>query len=217
VESGSVIGPAWDSLLAKLIVTGATREQALERAARALAEFKVEGMATVLPFHRAVVGDPAFAPRDGSPFTVHTRWIETEFANTIPPFAPTGTAGEEAEARGRETVVVEIGGKRLELSLPEHLCAPGPAPVRRPARYAPEAADRPAADTLVRAPMQGTVVKVAVEEGQRVAEGDVVVVLEAMKTEQLLTAPCAGRVTGLTAESGMAVGVGVVVCEITPQ
>ena len=123
VESGSVIGPAWDSLLAKLIVTGATREQALQRAARALAEFQVEGMATAIPFHRAVVQDPAFAPElTGStdPFTVHTRWIETEFVNDIKPFAaPTDTEVEDEP--GRETVVVEVGGKRLEVSLPVSL------------------------------------------------------------------------------------------------
>ncbi|MCM3813124.1 acetyl-/propionyl-CoA carboxylase subunit alpha, partial [Streptomyces sp. DR7-3] len=117
VESGSVIGPAWDSLLAKLIVTGATRTQALQRAARALAEFQVEGMATAIPFHQAVVTDPAFT---SEPFTIHTRWIETEFHNTITPFTPTGT-DEAEESTGRETVVVEVGGKRLEVSLPASL------------------------------------------------------------------------------------------------
>lgn len=120
VESGSVIGPAWDSLLAKLIVTGADRGQALRRAARALREFRVEGMATALPFHRAVVTDPAFAPevtgRKGEPFTVHTRWIETEFATAIEPFGG-GAEGEDGELAPRETVVVEVGGKRLEVSL----------------------------------------------------------------------------------------------------
>ncbi len=140
VEAGSVIGPAWDSLLAKLIVTGATRRQALQRAARALAEFQVEGMATALPFHRAVVVDPAFAPElTGStqPFTVHTRWMETEFDNTIPPFQP--PAGAEAEEpSGRETVVVEVGGKRVEVTLPAGFGAP--APGRRPRRPSPAGA-----------------------------------------------------------------------------
>ncbi|MFB6859317.1 acetyl/propionyl/methylcrotonyl-CoA carboxylase subunit alpha, partial [Streptomyces sp. NPDC056341] len=117
VETGSVIGPAWDSLLAKLIVTGATREQALQRAARALAEFEVEGMATAIPFHRAVVTDPAFT---SDPFTIHTRWIETEFVNEIKPFAATPDTDTDEEA-GRETVVVEVGGKRLEVSLPVSL------------------------------------------------------------------------------------------------
>ncbi|MET7767057.1 ATP-grasp domain-containing protein, partial [Streptomyces sp. NPDC005393] len=114
VESGSVIGPAWDSLLAKLIVTGATRTQALQRAARVLAEFQVEGMATAIPFHQAVVTDPAFT---SDPFTIHTRWIETEFNNTITPYTPTGT-DETEETTARETVIVEVGGKRLEVSLP---------------------------------------------------------------------------------------------------
>jgi acetyl-CoA/propionyl-CoA carboxylase biotin carboxyl carrier protein len=216
VESGSVIGPAWDSLLAKLIVTGATREQALQRAARALGEFTVDGMATALPFHRAVVVDPAFAPTDGGPFKVHTRWIETEFVNTIPPFA--GGAGEEEEAGGRETVVVEVGGKRLEVSLPAHLgmtlartgLAAGAKPKRRAAAKASAAAS---GDSLA-SPMQGTIVKVAVEENQQVAEGDLIVVLEAMKMEQPLNAHRAGTVIGLKAEVGSSVSSGAVICEI---
>ncbi|MFE7120683.1 acetyl/propionyl/methylcrotonyl-CoA carboxylase subunit alpha, partial [Streptomyces sp. NPDC057654] len=207
VESGSVIGPAWDSLLAKLIVTGATRGQALQRAKRALAEFTVEGMATAIPFHRAVVEDPAFAPelRDSSgPFEVHTRWIETEFANTIEPFA--GAAVDEDEALGRETVVVEVGGKRLEVSLPSSLgmslartaAAGGAKPKRRATKKAGSAAS---GDALA-SPMQGTIVKVAVEEGQEVAEGELVVVLEAMKMEQPLNAHRSGTVKGLNAEIG---------------
>ncbi|MGP4004898.1 acetyl-/propionyl-CoA carboxylase subunit alpha, partial [Streptomyces sp. 8N706] len=142
VESGSVIGPAWDSLLAKLIVTGATRGQALQRAARALAEFTVEGMATAIPFHRAVVQDSAFAPEltgTQGPFTVHTRWIETEFVNDIPPFTAPGTEEAEAEAGARETVVVEVGGKRLEVSLPSTLALAAGAPAggaKKPKRKA---------------------------------------------------------------------------------
>ncbi|MER5784778.1 biotin carboxylase N-terminal domain-containing protein [Streptomyces mobaraensis] len=217
VEAGSVIGPAWDSLLAKLIVTGATREQALQRAARALGEFQVEGMATAIPFHRAVVADPAFAPTDGTPFKVHTRWIETEFQNTIPPFA--GTAAEdEDEAPGRETVVVEVGGKRLEVSLPSSLgmtiartaAAGGARPKRRAAKKAGSAAS---GDALT-SPMQGTIVKVAVEEGQQVDAGDLIVVLEAMKMEQPINAHRAGTVKGITAEIGGSVSSGAVICEI---
>ncbi|MGK5639045.1 acetyl/propionyl/methylcrotonyl-CoA carboxylase subunit alpha [Streptomyces sp. URMC 126] len=217
VEAGSVIGPAWDSLLAKLIVTGATREQALQRAARALGEFQVEGMATAIPFHRAVVADPAFAPTDGTPFKVHTRWIETEFQNTIPPF--TGAAAEdEDEAPGRETVVVEVGGKRLEVSLPSSLgmtiartaAAGGARPKRRAAKKAGSAAS---GDALT-SPMQGTIVKVAVEEGQQVAAGDLIVVLEAMKMEQPINAHRAGTVKGITAEIGASVSSGAVICEI---
>ncbi|MFE2874846.1 acetyl/propionyl/methylcrotonyl-CoA carboxylase subunit alpha [Streptomyces roseus] len=217
VESGSVIGPAWDSLLAKLIVTGATREQALQRAARALAEFEVEGMATAIPFHRAVVVDPAFAPKDGSPFTVFTRWIETEFVNDIPPF--TAPAAEDAEDEpGRETVVVEVGGKRLEVSLPSSLgmtlartaAAGGAKPKRRAAKKSGPAAS---GDTLA-SPMQGTIVKVAVEEGQQVNEGDLVVVLEAMKMEQPLNAHRSGTIVGLTAEVGASLTSGATICEI---
>ncbi|MFC7217316.1 acetyl/propionyl/methylcrotonyl-CoA carboxylase subunit alpha [Streptomyces polyrhachis] len=217
VESGSVIGPAWDSLLAKLIVTGATREQALQRAARALAEFEVEGMATAVPFHRAVVADPAFAPEvAGDPFTVHTRWIETEFDNTIAPFAGAGTDAEEES--GRETVVVEVGGKRLEVSLPAGLgmqmartaAAGGARPKRKAVKKAGAAAS---GDTLA-SPMQGTVVKVAVEEGQQVSEGDLIIVLEAMKMEQPLNAHRSGTVKGLGVEVGAALTSGAAICEI---
>ncbi|MFF8385933.1 acetyl/propionyl/methylcrotonyl-CoA carboxylase subunit alpha [Streptomyces kanasensis] len=218
VESGSVIGPAWDSLLAKLVVTGATRRQALERARRALAEFHVEGMATAIPFHRAVVADPAFAPEEG-PFTVHTRWIETQFVNEIPPFtAPADAEAEEEETTGRETVVVEVGGKRLEVSLPSSLgmslartgLAAGAKPKRRAKRKSAAAAS---GDTLA-SPMQGTIVKVAVEEGQEVKEGDLIVVLEAMKMEQPLNAHRAGTVKGLSAEVGASVTSGAPICEI---
>ncbi|MFE1291404.1 biotin carboxylase N-terminal domain-containing protein [Streptomyces sp. NPDC058751] len=215
VTSGSVIGPAWDSLLAKLVVTGATRRQALQRAARALDEFRVEGMATVLPFHRAVVTDSAFAPEHG-PFTVHTRWIETEFTHTIQPFS--GPASDEEEASDRETVVVEVGGKRLEVSLPSRLGAvlsrPGPAVGTRPTRRAPGRAGATISGDTLPSPMQGTVVKVAVEENQQVAEGDLIVVLEAMKMEQPLNAHRSGTVIGLTAEVGSSISSGAVICEI---
>ncbi|MFF5500878.1 acetyl/propionyl/methylcrotonyl-CoA carboxylase subunit alpha [Streptomyces roseolus] len=214
VESGSVIGPAWDSLLAKLVVTGATREQALQRAARALAEFKVEGMATAIPFHQAVVVDPAFT---ADPFRVHTRWIETEFVNEIKPFAPAGADADEDEA-GRETIVVEVGGKRLEVSLPSSLgmtlartgLAAGAKPKRRAAKKSGPTAS---GDTLA-SPMQGTIVKVAVEEGQEVKEGDLIVVLEAMKMEQPLNAHKSGTVTGLNAEVGASVTSGAGICDI---
>ncbi|MBM7437258.1 acetyl-CoA/propionyl-CoA carboxylase biotin carboxyl carrier protein [Streptomyces sp. HB132] len=214
VESGSVIGPAWDSLLAKLIVTGATREQALQRAGRALAEFTVEGMATAIPFHRAVVADPAFT---SDPFRVHTRWIETEFVNEITPFAVPADQDADEES-GRETVVVEVGGKRLEVSLPSSLgmslartgLAAGAKPKRRAAKKAGSAAS---GDTLA-SPMQGTIVKIAVEEGQEVKEGDLIVVLEAMKMEQPLNAHRAGTVKGLAAEVGTSVSSGATICEI---
>jgi acetyl-CoA/propionyl-CoA carboxylase biotin carboxyl carrier protein len=213
VESGSVIGPAWDSLLAKLIITGATRQQALQRAARALAEFNVEGMATAIPFHRAVVADPAFI---SDPFTIHTRWIETEFVNEIKPYV-VGTDGDEDES-GRETIVVEVGGKRLEVSLPSSLgmtlartgLAAGAKPKRRAAK---KSASTASGDTLA-SPMQGTIVKVAVEEGQQVKEGDLIVVLEAMKMEQPLNAHRSGTVKSLAAEVGASLTSGAMICEI---
>ncbi|AQA16104.1 acetyl/propionyl/methylcrotonyl-CoA carboxylase subunit alpha [Streptomyces malaysiensis] len=212
VESGSVIGPAWDSLLAKLIVTGATRTQALQRAARALAEFQVEGMATAIPFHQAVVEDPAFT---SEPFTIHTRWIETEFHNTITPFTPTGT-DEAEESTGRETVVVEVGGKRLEVSLPASLgVATTPAGgSKKPKRKAVKKSGSAASGDALASPMQGTIVKVAVNEGDTVAEGDLIVVLEAMKMEQPLNAHRAGTVKGLNANVGASVSSGAVICEL---
>jgi acetyl-CoA/propionyl-CoA carboxylase biotin carboxyl carrier protein len=221
VHSGSVIGPAWDSLLAKLIVTGATREQALRRAARALAEFRVEGMATAIPFHRTVVTDPAFTPElSGSkdPFAVHTRWIETEFVNEITPFSLSAPS-DEADTTIRETVVVEVAGKRLEVSLPATLAMPlaraavagGAKPARR--RSARKAAAAVSGDALS-SPMQGTIVKVAVEEGQEVAEGELIVVLEAMKMEQPINAHRAGTVKDLKAEIGGSLSAGALICEI---
>jgi acetyl-CoA/propionyl-CoA carboxylase, biotin carboxylase, biotin carboxyl carrier protein len=221
VVQGSVIGGAFDSMLAKLIVTGRDRQQALERSRRALAEFTVDGLPTVLPFHRAVVSDPAFAPADpAQPFTVHTRWIETEFANTIPPWS--GHVGDVAEPQVRERVVVEVGGKRLEVVLPAGLGVPagaasaGAAPaVRKATKRSAGAKAGPAVggDALT-SPMQGTIVKVAVEEGQVVEAGDMVVVLEAMKMEQPLTAHKGGTVTSLAAEVGQTVTAGAVICEI---
>ncbi|AXK33868.1 ATP-grasp domain-containing protein [Streptomyces armeniacus] len=216
VETGSVIGPAWDSLLAKLIITGATREQALQRARRALAEFTVEGMATAIPFHQAVVADPAFT---ADPFTVHTRWIETEFVNEIKPFAAPG-ATEEDEADGsREVVVVEVGGKRLEVSLPASLGASAGAAAagtggKKPKRKATKKGGSAASGDALASPMQGTIVKIAVEEGQQVEEGELVVVLEAMKMEQPLNAHRAGTVKGLSAEVGASLSAGSVICEI---
>ncbi|MGY2126089.1 acetyl/propionyl/methylcrotonyl-CoA carboxylase subunit alpha [Nocardia gipuzkoensis] len=212
VEPGTVIGPAWDSLLAKLIVTGSTREQALARARRALSEFAVDGVPTTLPFHRAVTEDPSFTTE---PFTVHTRWIETEFDNRIPPQDSTGEA--VAPQPERETVVVEISGRRLEVSLPAlPQAAAAPVAPRRIGRGARGggAGRRPAeADALV-APMQGTVVKIAVAEGDRVEAGDLVAVLEAMKMEQPLTAHRAGVVRELTATVGATVHTGATLCRL---
>ncbi|MBD0747219.1 biotin carboxylase N-terminal domain-containing protein [Streptomyces sp. CBMA152] len=215
VESGSVIGPAWDSLLAKLIVTGATREQALQRASRALAEFNVEGMATAIPFHRAVVVDPAFT---SDPFTIHTRWIETEFVNTIPAFVPPTADGDDESSTERESVVVEVGGKRLEVSLPASLgmtlARTGLAAGAKPQRRAVKKSGSAVSGDALASPMQGTIVKVAVEEGQEVNEGDLIVVLEAMKMEQPLNAHRSGTIKDLVAEVGSSVTSGATICEI---
>jgi len=208
VRAGDVISGAFDSLLAKLVVTGSSREEALERSRRALDEFEVQGLPTVLPFHRAIVRDPAFAPAGGAPFSVYTRWIETDFDNAIEPWS--GALEDAGEAPARHTVVVEVGGKRIEVSLPEDLApASGGASARRGAAAPARRAQAGAVDTSgggsVTSPMQATVVKLAVEEGQQVVKGDLLVVLEAMKMEQPLTAHRDGAVTGLAAEVGQTV------------
>jgi acetyl-CoA/propionyl-CoA carboxylase biotin carboxyl carrier protein len=220
VETGSVIGGQFDSMLAKLIVHGATREEALQRSRRALDEFKVEGLATVIPFHRAVVSDPAFIGDDEG-FSVHTRWIETEWKNTVEPFTG-GDPIEEEDTIPRQTVVVEVGGRRLEVSLPGDLSlGNGGAPAGGGViRKKPKARKRgahggaAASGDAVTAPMQGTVVKVAVEEGQEVSAGDLVVVLEAMKMENPVTAHKEGTITGLAVEAGAAITQGTVLAEI---
>ncbi|MGY1754903.1 acetyl/propionyl/methylcrotonyl-CoA carboxylase subunit alpha [Blastococcus sp. SYSU D01042] len=213
VETGGEVAGAFDSMLAKLIVTGATREEALQRAARALDELVVEGMPTVIPFHRAVVRDEAFT---SEPFSVHTRWIETEWDNQVEPY---GAAPADAEEQApRQTVVVEVGGRRLEVSLPAGLAAGGGgaaagAPAKPRKRGGGGGGSAASGDSLT-SPMQGTIVKVAVEDGATVAAGDLVVVLEAMKMEQPITAHKAGTVTGLAAEVGASVTSGAVICTI---
>jgi acetyl-CoA/propionyl-CoA carboxylase biotin carboxyl carrier protein len=212
-EVGETIPGMFDSLIAKLIITGASREQALERSRRALAEFVVDGMPTVIPFHASVVADPAFAPAEG-PFSVHTRWIETEYDNQLQPYA--GTPGEAPEATPREAITVEVGGRRLEVVLPAGFAAASPAaagPAKKARKVGGGKAAAATGDSLT-SPMQGTIVKVAVEEGARVAAGDLIVVLEAMKMEQPLNAHKAGTITGLTAEVGATVTSGSVLCEI---
>ncbi|MCX6483347.1 MAG: acetyl/propionyl/methylcrotonyl-CoA carboxylase subunit alpha [Mycobacterium sp.] len=218
VETGSVIGGQFDSMLAKLIVSGATRGQALQRARRALDEFTVEGLATVIPFHRAVVSDPAFIG-DENGFTVHTRWIETEWNNTVEPFTGGGEIDDD-ENQPRQTVVVEVGGRRLEVSLPGGLALGNGGAADAGVRKKPKPRKRgahggaAASGDAVTAPMQGTVVKVAVEEGQTVSTGDLVVVLEAMKMENPVTAHKDGVITGLAVEAGAAITQGTVLAEI---
>ncbi|GAB3004026.1 acetyl-/propionyl-CoA carboxylase subunit alpha [Mycobacterium bourgelatii] len=221
VESGSVISGNFDSMLAKLIVYGADRNEALARARRALDEFQVEGLATVIPFHRAIVSDPAFIGDDNG-FSVHTRWIETEWNNTVEPFTG-GEVPDEEDARPRQKVVVEVDGRRVEVSLPADFggLAGGPSTdavgaVRRKPKPRKRGAHggATASGDAVTAPMQGTVVKVAVEEGQEVTTGDLVVVLEAMKMENPVTAHKDGVITGLAVEPGAAITQGTVIAEI---
>ena len=221
VQAGSVIGGQFDSMLAKLIVYGADREQALARSRRALDEFHVEGLATVIPFHRAVVADPAFIGDDNG-FSVHTRWIETEWDNTVEPFTG-GAPHDEEEALPRQKVVVEVGGRRLEVSLPGDLALSNGGATTDAVgviRKKPKTRKRgahggvAASGDAVTAPMQGTVVKVAVEEGQEVSTGDLVVVLEAMKMENPVTAHKDGTITGLAVEAGAAITQGTVLAEI---
>jgi acetyl-CoA/propionyl-CoA carboxylase biotin carboxyl carrier protein len=208
IESGSVVGGVFDSLLAKLIVSGATRTEALERSRRALDEMQVDGMATLLPFHRKVVRDPAFV---SEPFTVHNRWIETEFDNDLPPFAGT-EPDAAADDEPRETVVVEVGGRRLEVRLPAGL---GAGRKRAgPTRSVPRTAGAAASGNSLTSPMQGTIVKVAVQDGDIVEAGQLVVVLEAMKMEQPITAHRAGTVSGLSAVIGEVVTSGATLCAI---
>ncbi|MGN6795813.1 MAG: biotin carboxylase N-terminal domain-containing protein [Streptosporangiaceae bacterium] len=225
---GMTVPQDFDSLIAKLIITGADRTQALARARRALAEFEIGGMPTVLPFHRAVLDDPAFT---SAPFSVHTRWIETEFAGKLPPYAGgddvSGPGGDQQE---RERIVVEVGGKRLEVVLPAGLglSAAGAAvadsstaagtgrgrPGRRSGRG--RGTDGGAAgggDGLV-SPMQGTIVKIVAANGQHVSAGEPVVVLEAMKMEQPLTAHKDGTVAELAVEVGQTVSSGQVICRL---
>lgn len=210
VTAGDVVSGSFDSLLAKIVVTGRDRAEALARARRALDEFEVAGLPTVLPFHRAVVREPAFTAEDGT-FSVFTRWIETEFVNEIP--AWDGELGEPAPEEARHTVVVEVGGKRLEVSLPDRIAA-APASVGRPAAVPPSrrshqtTATAGASGDAVKAPMQATIVKVAVTEGQQVVKGDLVVVLEAMKMEQPIQAHKDGLVGAINAAAGTTVSAG---------
>ncbi|NLR25083.1 biotin/lipoyl-binding protein [Rothia dentocariosa] len=213
---GDTISGNFDSMLAKLIVTGATREQAIERARRALDELTLDGLPTVVPFHRAVLDEPDFAPAAGADFKVHTRWIETDYKNTISPYsgAPGSVDDDDAE---RQTVVVEVNGKRLEVVLPELGGTPAkisskPASKTRKSR-ARGGSNAVSGDDLT-SPMQGTIVKVSVADGDTVAEGDLILVLEAMKMEQPINAHKAGKISGLSLKAGDTVTAGAVLATI---
>ncbi|MFV0373569.1 acetyl/propionyl/methylcrotonyl-CoA carboxylase subunit alpha [Microbacterium sp.] len=210
VTAGDSVSGAFDSMLGKIIVTGRDRAEALERSRRALDEFEVSGMPTVLPFHRKVVRDPAFTAEDGR-FGVYTRWIETEFVNDIP--AWDGELESPDAPESRHTVVVEVSGKRLEVSLPDRVVQ-APAKVGRPAAVPPSrrshdaSVNAGASGDAVKSPMQATIVKVAVEDGQHVVKGDLIVVLEAMKMEQPLQAHKDGVVGAINADPGTTVPAG---------
>lgn len=215
VIEGDVIGGSFDSMLAKLIVTGSTRKQALERSRRALSELIIEGMPTVIPFHRVVLNEPDFAAESSEDFKVHTRWIETEFNNTIKAYD--GAFGNVDQAEDdRQKVVVEVNGKRLEILMPS-LGASATAKAPAAAKKRKERTSRGAVSSNsneLTSPMQGTIVKVAVKDGAKVAEGDLIVVLEAMKMEQPITAHKAGKVTGLKLKTGDTVSAGSVLATI---
>lgn len=200
-RNGDTIGGNFDSLLAKLIVTGSTREEAVQRARRALAEFNVGGLATALPFHRAIMDDPAFTEN----FSIYTSYIENEFKNEIPPFAQ--SALESQTHAAAEHLVTEINGKRFEI----FVHAPEPVHKRHRAK---QGASGASAGTALTSPMQGTVVKVAVQEGQKVEAGELIIVLEAMKMEQPLSAHRSGVISNLSAIIGETVSSGSTLCDI---
>jgi acetyl-CoA/propionyl-CoA carboxylase biotin carboxyl carrier protein len=212
---GMTVPGSFDSLIAKIIITGANRQQALQRSRRALKELVIEGMPTVVPFHLAVLDDPAFAAEDGR-FGVHTRWIETEFSGQIAPYA--GQLGEASESIPRSKVVVEVNGKRLEVLVPAALGTANGSAIgarsKRPVRRQSGAVTKSPSGNALTSPMQGTIVKVAVADGDVVASGDLVVVLEAMKMEQPLSAHRSGTVKNLTAQVGANVTSGTILCEI---
>jgi acetyl-CoA/propionyl-CoA carboxylase biotin carboxyl carrier protein len=200
-KNGDTIGGNFDSLLAKLIVTGATREQAIERARRALAEFEVDGLATAIPFHRAILEDPAYT----KDFKVYTSYIENEFKNEIPAYVATIIPVTTRVAA--DHLIAEVNGKRFEVKL--H--TPEPVVKRHRAKASKVGG---ASGTGLTSPMQGTVVKIAVTDGQSVEIGDLIIVLEAMKMEQPLTAHKAGKISNIKAQIGETVSSGTVLCEI---
>ncbi|WP_293831248.1 biotin carboxylase N-terminal domain-containing protein [uncultured Corynebacterium sp.] len=209
VRAGSVVGGQFDSMLAKLIVTGRTRREAIERARRALGEYVVAGFPTVIPFHQAILANPAFVG-DEDGFSVYTRWIEEEWDGELPT-TPATDEDADTEAPARRTFAVEIDGRRIEVALPEELVAADPAKRKPKKRRANKAA---VSGDAVASPMQASVIKVNVEEGQEVAEGDVLLVLEAMKMENPVKAHKAGAVTGLAVEVGGQVNKGAVLMEL---
>ena len=216
VREGSVVGGQFDSMLAKLIVFGETREEALQRSRRALSEYVIEGMPTVVPFHRHIVENPAFVG-DDTHFDVYTKWIEEEWENPIPPYVDPADAEEAEEATPNQKVVVEIDGRRVEIALPGDLALAGGGAggAKKKAKKRRSGGSKAGVSgDAVAAPMQGTVIKVNVEEGQEVAEGEVVVVLEAMKMENPVKAHKSGVVTDLAVSAGEGMTKGSVMMEL---
>ena len=216
VREGSVVGGQFDSMLAKLIVFGETREEALQRSRRALSEYVIEGMPTVVPIHRHIVENPAFVG-DDTHFDVYTKWIEEEWENPIPPYVDPADAEEAEEATPNQKVVVEIDGRRVEIALPGDLALAGGGAggAKKKAKKRRSGGSKAGVSgDAVAAPMQGTVIKVNVEEGQEVAEGEVVVVLEAMKMENPVKAHKSGVVTDLAVSAGEGVTKGSVMMEL---
>lgn len=214
VVEGSEISGQFDSMLAKLIVWGDTREQALQRSRRALAEYVVEGMPTVIPFHQHIVENPAFVGNDEG-FEIYTKWIEEVWDNPIAPYVDASELDEDEDKTPAQKVVVEINGRRVEVALPGDLALGGTAgPKKKAKKRRAGGAKAGVSGDAVAAPMQGTVIKVNVEEGAEVNEGDTVVVLEAMKMENPVKAHKSGTVTGLAVAAGEGVNKGVVLLEI---
>jgi acetyl-CoA/propionyl-CoA carboxylase biotin carboxyl carrier protein len=215
VESGDAISGNFDSMIAKLIVTGKDRTEALERSRRALAELQVLGLPTVIPFHRKIVNDPAFVASDGN-FKVYTRWIETEWVNDLEPWGGQADLIEQA-SNSRKNVVLEVDGKRIEVSLPARLLQSGSdeatggrAPKRKISSHHGSSG---AGNKSIKAPMQSTVVKLAVSVGDKVVEGEQVLVLEAMKMEQSISSPRDGVIKAVKVAVGETVPSGTVLIE----
>ena len=215
VESGDSISGNFDSMIAKLIVTGKDRTQALERSRRALAELQVLGLPTVIPFHRKIVNDPAFVASDGK-FGVYTRWIETEWVNDLEPWGGQADPIEQI-SNARKNVVVEVDGKRIEVSLPARMlqgtggsASGGRAPKRKISSHHGSSG---AGDKSIKAPMQSTVVKIAIAAGDKVVEGEQILVLEAMKMEQSISSPRDGVIKAVKVAVGETVPSGTVLIE----
>ncbi|OFO20967.1 acetyl-/propionyl-CoA carboxylase subunit alpha [Corynebacterium sp. HMSC056F09] len=213
VREGSVIGGQFDSMLAKLIVWGPDRATAIARARRALAEYRIEGLPTVIPFHQAILTDPAFTAEDGN-FTVYTKWIEEEWVNELPAYVDPAEAAEDEEQEAAQKFVVEVGGRRIEVALPGNLLLGGGSKRKKSKKRRGKGASASVSGDTVTAPMQGSVIKVAVEEGQEVEEGEVVVVLEAMKMENPVKAHKSGTVTDLKVSTGTQINKGEPILEI---